>query len=95
MERLQVDVDGTGVPSRFRWRGRWYRVEQVHAYWVEAGPWWSDRAPSARVSLGSSAGWVSERRSIWRVEALAHTGYRGVYDLASGADGWQLMQVMD
>gem|GEM_PF-4861412 len=38
---------------------------------------------------------MSERRSIWRVEALAHTGYRGVYDLASEADGWQLMQVMD
>jgi len=95
VSHLQVEVDGRGAPSRFRWRGQWYRVQQVHAYWVEAGPWWSERVPSARAALGSSAGWASMRRSVWRVEATAHAGHRGAYDLASGADGWHLLQVMD
>lgn len=98
--RLRVEVDGTGAPSRFRWRGQWHRVHRVHAHWVEAGSWWSDNAPRAgesrtRESLGSSAGWASVRRDIWRVEAIARSGYPGAYDLASGADGWQLLQVMD
>jgi hypothetical protein len=64
-------------------------------HWVEAGSWWSDRAPHARASLGSSAGWASVRRDIWRVEAIARAGHPGTYDLASHVDGWQLLQVMD
>jgi Family of unknown function (DUF6504) len=92
---LRVKVDSTGAPVGFRWRGRWHVVRAVHAHWVEAGSWWADGVPRPGQSLGSSAGWASARRRIWRVEATSRTGYVGAYDLASGADGWHLLQVMD
>ena len=92
---LRVEVDGTGEPVCFRWRGRRYQVRAVHAHWVEAGAWWSERSLRPSQSLGSSAGWMSARRDIWRVEASASTGQVGAYDLQLSADEWRLLQVMD
>ncbi len=80
-----VRASRAGEPSRFRWRGRRYDVSAVLAHWVEALPWWVDRA----------SGQGPAQRQVWRVEAVSGTGACGVYDLARVSDSWSLERVLD
>lgn len=83
---IEVAEGDSGEPVGFRWRRRRYEVRAVLARWVEAMPWWVDRAGGQR--------WV------WRVEAVSRTGDTGVYDLYRVHRGdtrheWGLAQVID
>lgn len=82
-ERCDVQVRG-GVPWRFHWRGRWYRVLERAGTWVESSSWWG-RAPGP-----------SEWR-FWRVSALSGDGFPGTYELSHepDTDQWWLVRVMD
>ena len=74
-----------GEPARFHWRGRRYEVSAVLAHWVEALPWWVDRA----------SGQAPAQRQVWRVEAVPRTGTTGVYDLYRASRTWGLERVID
>jgi len=34
-----------GRPRQFGWRGRWYRVRQIHEQWQDQGAWWMEESP--------------------------------------------------
>lgn len=82
---VAVVESADGGPLRFCWRGRRYEVRALLAHWVEAVPWWVDRA----------SGQAPAQRQVWRVEAISSTGISGVYDLARACDGWSLERVID
>lgn len=90
-EPVEVVPDATGAPQAFRWRRRRYVVCAVLAHWVEAVPWWRDRAGE------------SGQHRCWRVEAVCSSScsssQTGVYDLSvSGAGSsvrWVLDRVLD
>lgn len=52
--RIGEGVAGVGElgegPAQFLWRNRLWRVLDVHARWVESGPWWD--GPAARAARG-------------------------------------------
>ena len=35
-------LDGSGTPTAFHWRGRWYCVVERLDEWVYRTPWWVD-----------------------------------------------------
>lgn len=37
---IECACDSTGRPTRFRWRGKAYRVTEVLDSWIEVGEWW-------------------------------------------------------
>lgn len=84
-----------GEPVRFRWAGRSYRVAEVLATWVEAGPWWG---PAVGVP-GVPSGAHPVERQVWRVVAGSRfqSEVTGTYDLVheSGSGRWWLTRVWD
>ncbi|MDQ1250929.1 MAG: hypothetical protein QG597_5309 [Actinomycetota bacterium] len=91
----EVPADGDGAPVRFRWAGRSYRVVEVLASWVEAGPWWGARVSAAGVPQGARP----IERQVWRVVAGScfQSEVTGIYDLVheSGSGRWWLTRVWD
>ncbi len=86
-----------GTPTRFRWRGRPYRVSDVLCHWVEAGQWWSRTWFAGDGSQGADGVRAVERR-VWRVEArTGFNGAPGVYDLVHEPDSgrWWVARVWD
>jgi hypothetical protein len=90
-----ASVDADGAPVRFRWSGRSYRVVEVLASWVEAGPWWG--LPTS--VPGASRGALPVERLVWRVVAgrRFQSEGTGIYDLVheSGSERWWLTRVWD
>jgi hypothetical protein len=97
--RVEVAGPGTapddGVPVRFQWAGRSYRVVEVLANWMEAGSWWGART---NVS-GTLRGARPVERRVWRVVAGSRfeSEATGIYDLVheSGSGRWWLTRVWD
>lgn len=88
-EPIEVTKAAGGEPAAFRWRGRRYAVRAIVATWVEAMPWWVDRASGRHRPL------LHEQRLVWRVEAASWSGTTGVYDLYRAPCGWGLERVID
>ena len=42
LEPVHIEADREGVPLRWIWRGRPFRVIVVHDRWRYAGKWWLD-----------------------------------------------------
>jgi hypothetical protein len=79
---IRVHINGRGSPQAFHWRGRWYRVNSVLAFWVEACAWWEGKA------FLPGGG----QREFWRVETAPDGG---VYELSLSPQGWGIERVMD
>jgi hypothetical protein len=37
----RTESDGADYPVRFRWRGRWHRIERIVQRWQVDSDWWS------------------------------------------------------
>ena len=62
-DSVEVRLTAAGVPLRFRWRGRIYRLGAEPVRWFERRPWWAEQA---RMSRGHGVG---VELLVWRVQA--------------------------
>lgn len=85
---VDVEVDGSLLPTAFIWRGRRYRVEQVLERWRERLPWWRLESPSP--------GTYQMERMVWRlVAAPGQTPHTGVFEIAQNGRAWTLLRLSD
>jgi hypothetical protein len=82
MEPVTVVKDEQGVPQRFYWRGRPYRVTAIEDRWHYAGKWWLD-----------GKGW---HRAYFRVTARGPNGGQVTFELFKQHGGtWVLSRECD
>lgn len=72
---IQVALSANNVPSKFNWRGRIYRIKEVHECWRLAGAWWDGEAERTFFRVRTDKGGIYELcfdhgRSIWTMAAV-------------------------
>jgi hypothetical protein len=83
--QVRVVCGTNGAPTAFRWRGRWFGVHAVLAFWVEALPWHDTVGPGR-----------STRCWVWRVDVVVtRSGAFGVFDLAHDGSTWVVRSRLD
>jgi hypothetical protein len=77
---IRVVCGSDGAPRAFHWRGRWFGIHAVLAFWVEALPWHTEAVHDR---------WTVQQRRVWRVEGVVtRSGALGVFDLAYDGATW-------
>jgi hypothetical protein len=80
-EAVHVEAHSRGIPLRLVWRGRPYRVVEVHDRWRYAGKWWLD-----------GKGW---RRAYFVVTVCHASGAPLTLELFRQSANWVLSRASD
>lgn len=92
--RIGEGVAGVGElgegPAQFLWRNRLWRVLDVHARWVESGPWWD--GPAARAARGEQPAGTSPDpfEALAGPSAVSPGDVEGPDDLLCEQEVWRI-----